>query len=259
MSKAKKILNISDKIEVIYVQYNRFKSNLVNYLVDWDVKRGDLFHADETKFILRDSIFYRFEGVLFHLDLMLKEHNHIKLDISQNFPKAGMNHHESILKSKERIHFLFDDIVFNIISFFDYTANLIAFLYIGKHSIKKNWNKIARAMMDDNNSLSKTKLSKVIALNHKTWITQLYDYRSDIIHKRRDTAGGSTKIDIDIKNKKLHVDFIVEAPKTLVKKVKIIKIELQPGFNIIDVSIWLIGKAINTAFELLKIIMIEKQ
>lgn len=42
--------------------------------------------------------------------------------------------------------YIFDDIVFHICSIFDYVANLIGLLYLGKE--KRKWNNIVRSARD---------------------------------------------------------------------------------------------------------------
>lgn len=249
--------DIKKEVDEVHSLYKKFKASLVEFLVNYGVPDGDILHADKTKYKIRDSILFRFESILFHLIALIKKHQEIINYQYEHFSEKAFNDILLIIEYKEQIHFLFDDIIFNSCSFFDYLANLIGFMYLGKNSMNIKWNGIAKAMMDKNNPISKTKLGPLVVSNHKDLITHLYDYRSRLIHKKRDLAGGG--VTLYPNEDSVKIDFEVEPPEKFVKMIKMLEEDLKGKFDIIDTSLWLINKSIETAFDLYNVFSKEKR
>lgn len=243
--------DIKKEIDEIHSLYEKFKSSLISFLVYYGVPDGNILHADKTKYKIRDSILFRFESVLFHLIALVKKHQEIINYQYEHFSEKAFNDIQLIVEYKEQIHFLFDDIIFNSCSFFDYLANLMGFMYLGMNSMNIKLNGIAKAMRDKNNPISKTKLGPLVVSNHKDLITHLYDYRSRLIHRGRDLAGGG--VILHPKKNSVEIDFEVDPPAKFVKRIKMLKEELKGKFDIIDTSLWLIEKAIKIAIDLFKV------
>ena len=154
--------------------------------------RGLAPEAREIAVALRDSIWTRFDSLRFHHNLM------IRVDGSRQQQLNGMNNSvdgfDAIWGASMHSHYLFDDLVFNAASLFDYLGNSIWFGFHGQNYIKKKWSKVYEAAkrpdLEEGLSL-KTRIygsrtGTLILEAHDALVGDLYGYRSELIHIRAD-------------------------------------------------------------------------
>jgi hypothetical protein len=120
-------------------------------------------------------------------DIQLK---HDSLSFSNDIRNSSEWHLEI---DKRELSYLLDSIVFHLSSVFDYSAILINYI-IAKTDDTPNWNKIENYARANSGLFSNEKSKKVkecIVTVHNNFVRQLYDYRSDIIHRTSDLLNAS--------------------------------------------------------------------
>jgi hypothetical protein len=141
---------------------------------------------------LRDSISARFDSLRFHYLVMerLQQGQHDAPGAKRPIAEES----RQILSVVRHAHYLFDDVVFNAASLFDYLGNAVWFGFHGQNHVKKKWSKVYEASHrhDLESRLPKgprifgSKTGGLIERVHREFVDDLYGYRSDLIHYRQD-------------------------------------------------------------------------
>lgn len=187
----------------------------------------------EVLFELRDAFNYRQDSILYHFNLLVNTQNNSAQKFNHDLDSRGK---KSLLKtSAYQQQFLFDDILFNTISLFDYFGNYGGFIFQGQHGKKLGWNSLYGYCKNEKPTgdssrqiLFNSRVAELIVLNHESWINKLYDYRSQIIHKKIDEIDGSLSYSIPMKGKEIPEndhDIRILVPKNFAKDFKLDKID----------------------------------
>jgi hypothetical protein len=94
---------------------------------------------------------------------------------------------------KRQLSYLLDSIVFHLSSVFDYSSILINYI-LAKTDDTPNWNKIESYARGNSGPFSNEKSKNIrecVVEVHNNFVRQLYDYRSDIIHRTTDLLSAS--------------------------------------------------------------------
>jgi hypothetical protein len=149
---------------------------VLNLIVD---RVGSLGREDElttTLYRLRDSVLYRLSSIGQHLYQVCGTRVH-------NEERFKLNPRQSDL---QQVHlamaFASDDLLFNLLSLYDYWANLVAFVYLGPQKKRIGWRGLATASMDKKNSFSSSTLGPRVGQHHRSLALKLQDIRAEIIH-----------------------------------------------------------------------------
>jgi hypothetical protein len=81
---------------------------------------------------------------------------------------------------------VFDSIIFQLSSVFDYMSHTLCYICKTNKSDTLYWTKLASSVRDKNNEFSKLDIAKVIDSMDREFIGKLYDYRSRLLHNKRD-------------------------------------------------------------------------
>lgn len=141
-------------------------------------------------FSLRDSISYRLNSSRFHLKLLFRQLDEIRLKHDRLDITADIENHPVVQMDidKRQLSYLLDSIVFHLSSIFDYTAILINYV-TNKTDDTPNWNKMenyARKNANLFNHTSRDEIKETVKHIHNKFVRHLYDYRSDVIHRIAD-------------------------------------------------------------------------
>ena len=160
---------------------------------------GGTIHHDERLrrrvFRGRDDIIYRAKSVLWHATELNRSRRQVReafrdkatsLQAHQAFPE-GFQYYLTVH------HHLFDDVVFNVQSIFDYLAALISDLRLPKRRL---WGKLI-ADCSKNNSAVEPALSDALLVAHRAWVGKLGTYRGDLIHREAQSGTGQSTLDSD--------------------------------------------------------------
>lgn len=205
---------------------------------------------DYSNFISGNFSNITLEGICFSLssrDTSISYHLNLLLDVNQEAELCMDPIRINFAVNKKR--YLFDSLIFNIVSAIDYSACLAHYILIHKQDYKRPWQRFYKAILCNNDQSI-----KAFALNAKeinNWFVLLNDYRAELIHYEADNVGHKSVTDWYTCKTKL----TVYPPHAFQKKFKLIKLLPNDDNKSIDiVSIWLISsyrRAIDIIVKLL--------
>jgi len=168
---------------------------------------------EHPKLRVRDGLIYRLQAVLYNIhDLAAHQAEALKY-MKDHFPHS-MKQGEDWWINRARIQFyLFDNLIFNAVSAFDYLGCALGLLYLNKPKFK--WNSLVKCARDHGNRFSSTEQARLILQWHAEWVDELFGYRSEVIHFSPDSAKSGTSL--QSKGDQTMLSFYVEAPERLRK------------------------------------------
>ena len=212
---------------------------LVELLINYDKNSLSFSPLTHIKYKHRESLYYRMNSIIFHLQLLIFVKNQGINILNKNI---GNNNPVLLRNVIDELYYVFDDLIFNILSLIDYLGNFIGYVYINKQNRKITWNRVVKTCRDQSNELSNKELNKYIISVDKRLVNHLYEYRSILIHYNKDGSNAEHSTHFDSKG--INHTLNVEAPNLFVKTLKNIKIDIKS--DILDV-------AFNSAYESLVI------
>jgi hypothetical protein len=232
-------------LDFSYKMCNSHSKEISDYLIllGFDYVNKILGSINNDRFYqIRDSINLRINSVLFHYHILEQIHNPKKKIITQNYSPL----HSISISSQQS--FLFDSIIFNTISVFDYLSCLITLVEKkNKDDWRRTWTslcKSARGTADFKDSKIALRISK---LDHE-WVGKLNDYRAELIHY--DTSGLPASQTYNVMQNSLEIH--VSMPRTLKKYFRELKnLPEKADLNINSISIWIIENSLLIVKELL--------
>jgi len=214
---------------------------------------------------LKQNIHYRLSSARFQYRIFLQElykSEHYLLELlkkdSQKFDGFIMGN-PFFERIEAELSSIFDGIIFNITSVFDYFSHIICYICKSDKQSTVYWNKLAKLARGKDNEIGKLKIATVIDDLDRKFIGRLYDYRSRLIHNERDEHKFSgTEI---IEEEKMDFNINILSSHILLSKkyLKIVKDE-NPNFDEITLtytSSWLIRKTLNDIELLINALVIE--
>lgn len=187
-----KVIDIDNREEILH------KSNKLIHGLEAGIQAISMdfsYHIKNTFsepkiFDIRNNILYRLNSSRFHFHLLFRQideiqFKHDNLDVSNDIRNSSVWHLEF---DKRQLSYLLDSIFFHLSSVFDYTAILINYI-LAKTDDTPNWNKLENFARANSGIFSNEKSKKVkdcVLEVHNDFIRQLYDYRSEIIHRNAD-------------------------------------------------------------------------
>jgi|GEM_PF-3508558 len=241
---------INERLSNIEKNSNKFYKELISIVLTSLEKRPPSHSIqNDVRTLLRDSIFYRIDSIYFHLDMLIKTNNSILMKMQQN---SFYVDEKLIKKGQDSMSYIFDDIIFNLCSLLDYFGDLVGCIYIGDDKQRLKWPGCARASRDPNNSLNSFKIASIISNEDKVWVGHLYDYRSKLIHYRKDITSSNQQIKFE-KNS-ITYTFKVDKPELFISIIKLYSnTEEKEEHSIIDIAVWLIDKFYNSLSNIVEI------
>jgi len=202
---------------------------------------------------LRNCISYRIEAIIFHQEVIDTYWPKIQeWLISHLVNNKGKEPEKTFLNAQDTLLFIFDDIIFNIISLVDYFGNLISVIYSGEQYRNKKWKGLLNLI---NNKEDKLPIDDLIIQHNKDWVNDLTEYRAKIFHYDRD------KTKTIIYGIYGGVSTYVATPKKFIKSMKNFPTDLsmndQPP-HLIKSCDWLISKTSDTFNNILELIKEDK-
>lgn len=220
----------------------------------------------EPFMILRNSIFYKVDCINFHLGLLFQLDEHILKQLSTVLFNQEKEI-EIIYEKGDQQFFLFDDIVFHIISLFDYLGNLIGFLFYGKQRMKLKWKGVLRCCENptwEKNKMGREKIRSsnacsVILKHHKKLLSKLEEYRASLFHYRRDDAKRqvtTTFSDPIERTYKMEATFTVTMPKDFKKWIRqLSQKSKEKELTLIETALWLVRESFIVANEIITVLL----
>ncbi|MDH5217571.1 MAG: hypothetical protein OEX19_07740 [Gammaproteobacteria bacterium] len=183
---------INNKLELLY----KLAQDVSYHYVKSKYKHNFAGNGEDFIYRLRDSLQFRVNSVAWHYSNLELRH------------KQAVQHHFFVLKGDERIDhlmnhqtiqsFVFDDIIFNLLSAFEYLGNLVGYFWKDSHGKKMRWRGLAKSVRDKSNGFPYQSLSIAIDFSDRCFVEKLEDYRANIFHYQNHEGGVSTYIDMTL-------------------------------------------------------------
>ena len=193
--------------------HNELIELVMNVAIDKTGKyKKDHFTID--MFRLRDNVLYRLSSLDWHLQSLCDHHEHYETKFKKD------SYDPIILYAKSVLFFIFDDFIFNLMSLYDYYANLLAYFLITPNKQSIGWNSLAKTAKGNNNQFSKLKFSKDIWQHNHEWVIKIHDFRSKVIH-RNVQKGSDKQIISGTQGQDVQFKLLYSIPEKLAKKLNL--------------------------------------
>lgn len=231
--------NLEDSLNLILKQKEEINERIIKVGIEYIRKiSGKL--ENEDFYDLRNSLTLRLESIFFHYDI-LKQLNISGKEKSFNLPNPFQASQISLKQG-----FLFDSLIFNSVSYFDYLSCFISFIAFEKK--KSQWQSIAN-ISRSNPKFKESKLGKFIDETDRFFVDKLTQYRSELIHYKNDKNGFSTSFDLKNNLEKTNIF----APNNFVKKFnKELKHIEKKELDINTIGIWILDLITSQTKDILK-------
>ena len=222
---------------------DRFKALAMDYreYIDNNFKNENIYNV-------RDMINYRLFASIFHLKLLLKQ-----VDMLQQKPEDFISnpfmHDSSFSIFIKELNSLLDSFVYHITSVFDYMSTLFKIVSDKNKDGYITWNKLFSSVTGKGNDYFNKSYVETVKSIHNGFVSKLYKYRSDSIHKKPDYIGNINSIKF---GKEGGLSTTIVAGKQLVRGFKELK-ALDKKFNMTlsYISVWMINQTIDKITDLL--------
>lgn len=243
-----KILNIEDRhadLTQIDKQSWRAEHGIRTICVMYDDHSSDK-QSKKNIFILKDNVHYRLFSLKHQYLIYLRELAYAEKylqELHQNDPRilGGFPMGNPYFEKVElELSSVFDNIVFQLSSVFDYISHLTCYICKKDKSSTLYWTKLVKAAYGQNNDFSDLKIKKTITNIDNRFVGRLYDYRSRLLHNKKDkhifnTTVGMVDFNFDLK---------ILASDISLKHFKAIREEYPEGqITLTFLSSWLIKRS----------------
>lgn len=189
----------------------------------------------------RNTLLYRSYSVQWHWYLISGFVARVARDASKPENRGDLQF--TVRNQTEQVSFYFDDVVFNLVSMFDYLAALVGLVVRGDRNEWLTWNGLRKHLANEATIFQRTK--SLYFDVHNSLVNSLSEYRSGLYHQKNDysTAELAQGFGVDGVNVKMFI------PARAVKKIKCFdsdkEYELVSGIEI------LIDRAFQSQLKLL--------
>lgn len=154
----------------------------------------------ESAIRLRDSLIYRGEAVEWHVSMMRLLRQSGNRRLAEVLHDKEREYHLLMLAGREQAY-IFDDLIFNALALFDYTANFVGFAYYGDQRRKAKWDRIEHFARDNayevgrhpSARISTSPLGALVRSAHAELVYRLAEYRAEVIHYEARVGKGTYK------------------------------------------------------------------
>ena len=185
-------------------------------------------NSKENVFILKENMQYRLFATTHQYLLMIRELNLAELRLHEmhkqdpqmfNAFPLGNPHYDQI---EVELSSIFDNIIFNLSSVFDYLSHMICYISRTDKSKTLYWTKLAKLCRDYKTDFEGQKVREIIDVVDRSFVGKLYDYRSRLLHNKRDKHQFTTTVSFS-NQKSFEFDIKILSSNTSRQHFKVIK------------------------------------
>lgn len=153
--------------------------------------------------------------------------------------------------------YLLDDIVFHIVSLFDYIGNFVGLVFYDDQRAKLKWKGVVKFCKNADiertktgyERINKSFVSPLIQKHEQSLVHRLEEYRASLFHYRKDFA--NTKITLDLISTHRN-EFVVPAPEDLLNWIKQLSLKSESEeVKLLNAAFWLVDQALFAVKEIL--------
>lgn len=205
---------------------------------------------------LSDSIHNRVESVIYHLRCLRIINKKMTEQLIASFPSADLDEF-LMMRGADIPRFFFDDIVFNLMSLFDYMGNLFGFSFSGRSGGGTQWEGARRKCKKATSEKGKGGNSKsedlmvctLILKYHKDLVKSLAKYRGKLIHFKKDKTKSQISTDLLHPEKS---EFTVFAPEEFINGFEeLAELSKEKELTLVETAAWIIKKSLTAVNEIL--------
>lgn len=230
-----------------YIKYR----NIIPGIIPPDKKKDLEFCVN-----LLGSIGYRAGCFYYHLNLLQKINHRMTNQLLTSFFNDELQEY-LMMYGGDIQRFFFDDIVFNLMSLFDYIGNLFGFSFSGKRGRCIKWEGAKRRCKKTISKKSKVENNKsgdlmaygLILKHHQDLVGNLAQYRGKLIHFKKDSTQSHILTDLmNLENSR----FVVLAPVELINGFKeLANLSKKRELTLVEIAAWIIKKSLMATNEIL--------
>jgi hypothetical protein len=262
----------SEEIDDLKERMRRVSGLFQNAALDYERKVSGPHCGDI--FLLRNSVVHRVSAIRFHINMMHDFERHASDVIGS--PKGLDAAHQLEAVHTHRMRCMFDDVVFNLMSLFDYIAGFLAYVFYGdkirdradgynplrmkedrsehltKVLVRIDWRRISDSWDRKTlaglggDEISGAKIEPVLEKWDQKLLSHLRTYRNDVIHNREDYTRGGWRISIGNSNDS---DIFIHPPSRFTDQFDLPE---SANENLFDSALWLVQQAMNASEELIE-------
>lgn len=229
-------------------------------LVEGVRRRPDQLRRSHKDMVLslRDSLSYRSEALSWHLQLLRLLKTSAEQRLDDSFPDHQREFELLMLAGFEQ-HWVFDDLVFNALSAFDYLGNLVGFVYYGERRRKSKWDRVQKCARDRNYELQQNEATRisgglagpVISAAHTTLVSGLADYRAALIHYEALVGTGVLNTAHSENTRRgISHELVVHPPREFYKLLR--RSSPETGEPLQAAALWLLDRCDTALYDILR-------
>lgn len=164
--------------------------------------------------MLRDNLSYRLASVRWHYNYLRQLHMQLEAQFLPAYRAEGEST-SFLLRAVHQVYFVFDDLIFNLVSCFDYIARLIGVLTVGQKGVTLKWSGLVKSARSCKPALARNGLAQLILDWEREFVDPLQKYRGDLVHRKR--IMGAIEASVRYGEGGLSPSVVVGVPDTLAK------------------------------------------
>lgn len=150
----------------------------------------------EQVFDLRDSIRHRAHSLLWHLRWLHQRRAAVRMRSKETFIAeldSGGDPGPALQYIRMQ-YYLLDDVIFNMLSLFDYIGNLVGTLRL--NAPRLYWAQVAKRCRKNPNPLNPTLVTLIVTANDR-WVDGIQRFRGKLIHHEATLGQGASSLDLN--------------------------------------------------------------
>lgn len=252
----------NDDYKLIHESIERAEQGIRAISIMYDEHSSDE-NSQENIFWQKNNIYYKLLSIRFQYKIFLEQLYHAEKQLLEIF-KSDPNSFDGFMqgnpyfeKVEAELASIFDNIIFNAVSIFDYLSHDICYICKANKQKTDYWSKLAKYANGKNNEIANLQIAPLICLVNSEFVGKLYDYRSRLIHRKRDIHKFTAKINFNPVD--LNVNIFVSDEFISKQYLKIIRDE-HPEFDNISLtytSSWVIKRTLSEIERILEGLVFE--
>jgi hypothetical protein len=209
------------ELQEIHQEIERTELGLRAICIMYDEHSNDP-NSRKNIFNQKSNIYYKLSSIRFQFKIFIEQIFKAEIYIKEleekdpNKLKGFLMGNPYFEKIEVELSSVFDNIVFNSVSIFDYISHIICYVCKNNKQKTEYWSSLIKSAHGRNNEISDSQISVAIKHVEKNLVGKLNDYRSRLIHKKRDRH--TFQSEVEIVNGELNHQICLAASKVLLSK-----------------------------------------